>query len=125
MFWASFDTVGLGRLRPIKRMMNRTKYESLLKAYLLPILNNFCPQGDGVLQQDNATHHTSKHMQKFFQAERDKLLEWTRNSPDLNPIEYLRNIAKQRLIKHDCNAMEKLINAIIQVWYHDHELPKM
>lgn len=75
MFWASFSAVGLGRVQPIDRIMNCTKHESLLKSHLLRTLNNFCPQGDDIFQQDKATRHNSKQMQKFFQAKRVKLLE--------------------------------------------------
>ena len=48
-----------------------------------------------------------------------KVLEWPGNSPDINPIENLWSICKQRLRTMDCTSKEKLIQALIQVWYKD------
>ena len=47
------------------------------------------------------------------------------NFSELNPIKSMWNLVKHGLIKHDCATVEKLISALIQVWYNDHELPNM
>ena len=45
--------------------------------------------GDGIFdfQQDLAPCHTSRKMRIIFQESRLIILEWPRNSPDMNPIE--------------------------------------
>ena len=45
--------------------------------------------------------------------------------PDLNPIENLWAIIKKRLQKYDCTTKSKLIEGIIQIWYHDEELQNL
>ena len=53
------------------------------------------------------------------------VLDWPGNSPDLNPIENLWSIVKNRLRKMDCTTKIKLIEAVIHVWFHDEEIKKI
>ena len=53
-----------------------------------------------------------------------KVLEWPGNSPDLNPIENLWSICKQRLRTMDCISKEKLIQHLIQAWYKNPQILK-
>ena len=43
----------------------------------------------------------------------------------LNQIQNLWAIIKRRLQKEDCSMMQKMISAVIKVWYHDEELAEM
>lgn len=61
----------------------------------------------------------------FFQNEGVKMLHCPWNSPDLSLIENLWSFGKQRLIKTDCTTMERLLRAVIQIWYHNEELGNM
>ena len=55
------------------------------------------PDGGGIFQQDLAPCRAAKKVKKVFQENQMKVLEWPGNSPDLNPIENLRVIVKNRL----------------------------
>lgn len=44
------------------------------------------------LQQDNATPHIARVTQKFFEEHNLGVLVFPANSPDMNPIEHLRDI---------------------------------
>ena len=54
---------------------------------------------DLIVQQNNAPVHKSKIIGNFFQENEWEVLEWPAYSPDLNPIENLGAILKQRLRK--------------------------
>ena len=125
MFWGCFTFKGTGRLIPVEGMMNSIKYKEILTKYLLPTVQVAFPEGGGIFQQDLAPCHTSKMIQKFFKESKLNVLEWPGNSPDLNPIENLWAIIKKRLQKYDCTTKSKLIEGIIQIWYHDEELQNL
>ena len=67
----------------------------------------------------------SRKICTFFEEHGLMVLEWPGNSPDINPIENLWAIIKRRLQKEDCSTMQKMISAVIKVWYHDEELAEM
>ena len=46
-------------------------------------------------------------------------MDWPGNSPDLNPIENLWNIMKNKVAKKDTSSLPKLKNAIKEVWTID------
>ena len=82
-------------------------------------LKKLFPDDSGIFQQDLAPCHTEKIVKKFFDENEISVLEWPGNSPDLNPIENLWAICKQRLRGMDCTTKEKMIKALIEVWYRD------
>ena len=45
-------------------------------------------ENDIIFQQDNDLKHTSRRVQKWFEEQKIKLLDWPAQSPDLSPIEY-------------------------------------
>ena len=83
------------------------------------------PDGDGIFQQDLAPCLTGRKTKDFMLANNINTLLWPGNSPDINPIENLWSIIKCRLRKRDCTTSVKLIEAVIQIWFHDEELKKM
>lgn len=125
MFWGSFSAKGTGRLVNVEGMMNSDKYKVILQTHLLPMMRRDFPDGDSIFQQDLAPCHTSRKMLTFFEESGLTVLDWPGNSPDINPIENLWAIIKRRLQKEDCSTMQKLISAVIKVWYHDEELAEM
>ena len=125
MFWGSFCFSGPIRLVPVSGMMNSDKYIDIISKKVAPDLINTFPNGEGIFQQDLAPCHTSKKSMKAFQDENIQVLQWPGNSPDVNPIENLWAIVKKRLRNHDCTCKDKLISAIIKIWYHDEELKNM
>lgn len=105
--------------------MNSEKYIPILENKALPELQRLADSlgvDKAVFQYDLAPCHTSKKV-KLFMSQRDiQCLDWPGNSPDLNPIENLWGIVKKRLRKMDCTTKEKMICAVIKVWFHDQEI---
>jgi len=56
----------------------------------------------------------SKKMRKFFEEKDITILDWSGNSPDLNPIENLWAIIERRIEKTECSTVQKLISAIVR-----------
>uniref|UniRef100_A0A2L2YHU5 Transposase, partial n=1 Tax=Parasteatoda tepidariorum TaxID=114398 RepID=A0A2L2YHU5_PARTP len=119
MFWGCFGYNGVGPLQPIDGMMRSEQYITILGKKVVPELKKRYPDGTGIFQQDLAPCHTSKIVKKFMSENQIETLEWPGNSPDINPIENLWAICKNRLLNMDCTTMEKLITALIHVWYKD------
>ena len=89
MFWGCFSAFGPGRLYPVTGMMNSDTYIEVLQTHLIPEMLKVFSNGNGILQQDLATCHTSKKVKKFMVKDNIKTLKWPSNSPDLNKISWI------------------------------------
>ena len=74
-----------------------------------------------VFQQDNDPKHTSKISKEFFQRNGIKLLEWSAQSPDLNPIEHLWAYMKRKLKECPPKNIKELKATLLKIW---NEIPK-
>ena len=99
-----------GSLVPVEGMMNS-------KAYLQIIKRKVCRE-----LSDSAPCHKAKMITNCFKKIKITVLDWPGNSPDLNPIENLWSIVKNRLRKMDCTNKIQLIQSVIHVWFHDEEI---
>ena len=74
--------------------------------------------GTDTLLHDGAPCHKAKKVTKFLQEEAPdmKVIDWPGNSPDCNPIENAWNLIKDRLRNRDTGSVEKLKEAIKDVW---------
>lgn len=122
MFWGCFSYTGVGSLRPVEGMMRSPQYIDVIQRNVIQDMRKAFPEGNGVFQQDLAPCHTSKAVTKVFEQNQIKVLDWPGNSPDLSPIENLWAIIKSRLRTKDCTSKTKLIQNIIQLWYHDEQI---
>ena len=97
-------------------------YIEVLQTHLIPEMLKVFPNGNGILQQDLATSHTSKKVKKLTVENNIKILKWLGNSPDLNPIENIWATVKKRLRKHDCTIKTKLTTTTLKIWFEDPEI---
>ena len=74
--------------------MNVQRYTSLLKNKLeLHMTVHNCR----VFMQDSAPCHRAKIVTQFLKSKKIQILHWSGNSPDLNPIENLWTVLKDKV----------------------------
>ena len=100
------------------------------KAYLQIIERKVCRELSdlhprAIFQQDSAPCHKAKMIINCFKKMKITVLDWPGNSPDLNPIENLWSIVKNRLRRINCPNKIKLIWSGIHVWFHDEEIEQI
>ncbi len=117
MVWGCFREDGPLDIVPVEGMMRSAQYIDVLSTRLLPHLQN-----DDIFQHDLAPCHTSKIVKTFFENHNVTVLDWPGNSPDVNPIENLWSIVKNRLSKLDCTTKAKVISNVTNLWFNDEEI---
>ncbi|MCJ8732198.1 hypothetical protein PDJAM_G00208470 [Pangasius djambal] len=70
-------------------ILTRTTYLNIVADQVHPFMATVFPNGSGLFQQDNATCHTAKLDQEWFEEYGKEFKVLTPNSPDVNPIQHL------------------------------------
>ncbi|TKR73972.1 hypothetical protein L596_021207 [Steinernema carpocapsae] len=71
-----------------------------------------------ILQQDNASIHTSRSTKQWLDIKNIEVLDWPARSPDLNPIKNLWRILVRSVYANgnQYRTVEELKNAILKAW---------
>ncbi|KAG2455820.1 TCB1 transposase, partial [Polypterus senegalus] len=89
MLWGCFSAAGTGRLVRIKGKMSAAMYRDILNENLLQSALDLILGRRFIFQQDNDPKHTAKISKEWLHDNSVNVLEWSSQSPDLNPIEHL------------------------------------
>lgn len=120
--WACFCARGIGQAEIYVGEYKSKQYCSMLQANLLDTANHFYVQ-DGhrdpwQLLQDNAPQHSSYFTSVWLHNHGVSVLEFPPYSPDLNPIENLFHVLKQRVFAHFPHTAAEVEAAITAEWEH-------
>jgi len=66
-------------------------------------------------QQDNAPAHTAKATKQFFTEVNVKLLDWSGNSPDMNPIENVWSVVA-KAAGYNVTNKQQLLDSVRRAW---------
>lgn len=122
MIWGCMSWKGFGSIHVVDGMMNSTQYINVMKTRLIPQAAEWFGNAPFIFQQDSAPCHTSKVSKSFMANNGIQLLQWPGNSPDMNPIETLWAILKQRLQQETYTSKQQLINKLLDLCVRDTEL---
>lgn len=123
MFWGCFCEAGLGPLYPCNGTVNTDRYISILEHQLIPTTTLWYPNSaDWTFVQDNAPCHASKKTKKWLSDHHVRTMQWPPNSPDLNPIENLWGVLKQKLLRLGSHSKPQLIENVQKMWFEDEDI---
>jgi len=115
MFWAAISCQAKSPLIAIDGTMNSERYIGLLRDEFFTWVRSSCVKFTS-FQQDNASCHVSKRARSFFETENIRIIDWPANSPDLNPIEIVWSILKERVRKRNPTTKDQLKLVAIEEW---------
>ena len=89
--------------------------KKLVESHVLPTLN-YSDVKDPIFAQDNMPCHKAKSVLNFLKEKKVQLLDWPAQSIDLNPIENLWKILRQRVVAKNPTNTEELWLKLQEEW---------
>lgn len=116
--WAAIGKKGKTKICILTQgeTIDKARYMQILEEYFLPAVKLFFPDNSFCLYQDNAPPHVAKDVRTWMKDTIPNVIKAPPNSPDLNPIEMIWAILKQKVEKRNVNSIEELKVAIEEEW---------
>ena len=112
--WASISYNGKSSIKTFIQNMDSEFYVGILMEKISEIKE--IGGDDMMFQCDNDSKHDSKMAKEFYKKNKLKKMEWSSNSPDLNPIENVWALMKKNINKHDTKKISELIELVDTTW---------
>lgn len=116
MVWGCMSSAGVGKLHVIEGTMTHKVYIKILEENLAASAEKFGLQGRYVFQQDNDPKHTAYNTKQWLLYNVPEQLHTPPQSPDLNPIEHLWSILKNKVRQRQVSSRADLIKVLKEEW---------
>ena len=110
------SAAGVGPLCFLQTNVTAAVYQEVLEHFLLPTPEHLFGGDDFTFQYDLTPAHNAKSTKTWFITYGTQALSWPANSSDLNPIENLWRIQKNRMTACRPTTLEQLKVFIEQAW---------
>ena len=117
MVWGCFSAKGMGALHLIDGIMDQKVYRDILLEELNYSTDLMGISDQFVFKQDLDPKHTAPAARNFFEENRINQLEWSPQSPDLNPIENLWEIVDRSVPLSERTNKKRFFEALKKTWY--------
>ncbi len=97
MIWCEMSSAGVGPFCFLKTNVTAPVYQYILEHFMLLSADQLFKDADFIFQQDLAPAHTAKSIKSWLNDHGVGVLDWPKNSRDLNPIENLWGIVKRKM----------------------------
>ena len=90
------SSVGVAAIVHLHGNINASIYKELLRQHVLPHLHKGTVETP-IFMQDNVPCHKAKIVLSFLEEEEIAVIDWLRQSPDMNPLENVWKIIGEKL----------------------------
>lgn len=111
--WGSISIYGVGEIHIFAGIMRKETYLDILNNYVLAFMKT---NPHMIYQDDNDPKHRAKIVKAWYVEHQIQHLLWPAYSPDLNPIENVWKLLKERINDYDCTTAEQLERRISSEW---------
>lgn len=114
--WGCMSALGVGSLHFVDTIMDHKMYIDILKKNLRPSAEKMGLHRDYIFMQDNDPKHTALNTRLWVLYNTPKYLVTPPQSPDINPIEHLRDYLEKKIRSHNITSRQSLKLALLEEW---------
>ena len=114
--WGAISAEGKLNITFYNGTLDRWSYSDLIEEHLYDQADEVFGDGDWLLVQDGAPPHRAIFTRNNIEERGELIQGWPGSSPDLNPIENLWHLLKQRVYRRNPQTQEELEQFIMEEW---------